>query len=192
MRYLYLVCFFFSFFAAAQVNHWESVVLPGDEWHYLVPTSQPNATWNQSGFNPSGWSTGNSGFGYGDNDDATILSPTMSVYIRKNFFISNVSEIESVLLDIDYDDGFVAYINGQEIARNLVTGTIPNYNQPSDAYREANLYQGIVPERYEVDNALLTSGVNILAVQVHNYNLTSSDLTAIPWYKFASRYASLG
>ena len=87
MRYLYLVCFFSSFFAAAQVNHWESVVLPGDEWHYLVPTSQPNATWNQSGFNPSGWSTGNSGFGYGDNDDATILSQTMSVYIRKNFFI---------------------------------------------------------------------------------------------------------
>ena len=180
MRYLYLVCFFSSFFAAAQVNHWESVVLPGDEWHYLVPTSQPNATWNQSGFNPSGWSTGNSGFGYGDNDDATILSPTMSVYIRKNFFISNVSEIESVLLDIDYDDGFVAYLNGQEIARNLVTGTIPNFNQPSDAYREANLYQGIVPERYEVDNALLTSGTNILAVQVHNFNLTSSDLTAIP------------
>ncbi len=180
MRYLYLVCFFSSFFAAAQVNHWESVVLPGDEWDYLVPTSQPNATWNQSGFNPYGWSTGNSGFGYGDNDDATILSPTMSVYIRKKFFISNVSEIESVLLDIDYDDGFVAYLNGQEIARNLVTGTIPNYNQPSDAYREANLYQGIVPERYEVDNALLTSGVNILAVQVHNYNLTSSDLTAIP------------
>jgi len=180
MRYLYLFCIFSSFFGAAQVNHWESVVLPGDEWHYLVPTSQPNATWNQSGFNPSGWSTGNSGFGYGDNDDATILSPTMSVYIRKNFFISNVSEIESVLLDIDYDDGFVAYLNGQEIARNLVTGTIPNYNQPSDAYREANLYQGIVPERYEVDNALLTSGTNILAVQVHNYNLTSSDLTAIP------------
>ena len=180
MRYLYLVCIFSSFLTAAQVNHWESVVLPGDEWHYLVPTSQPNVTWNQSGFNASGWSTGHSGFGYGDNDDATILSPTMSVYIRKNFFISNVSEIESVLLDIDYDDGFVAYLNGQEIARNLVSGTIPNYNQPSDAYREANLYQGIVPERYEVDNALLTSGVNILAVQVHNYNLTSSDLTAIP------------
>ena len=37
-----------------------------------------------------------------------------------------------------------------------------------DAYREANLYQGIVPERYEVDNALLTSGTNILAVPVHN------------------------
>ena len=158
MRYLYLVCIFSSFLTAAQVNHWESVVLPGDEWHYLVPTSQPNVTWNQSGFNASGWSTGHSGFGYGDNDDATILSPTMSVYIRKNFFISNVSEIESVLLDIDYDDGFVAYLNGQEIARNLVTGTIPNFNQPSDAYREANLYQGIVPERYEVDNALLTSG----------------------------------
>ena len=110
MRYLYLVCIFSSFLAAAQVNHWESVVLPGDQWQYLVPTSQPNSNWNQVQFNSSSWSTGASGFGYGDGDDATILPSTMSVYIRATFTITDASVVEAMVLDLDYDDGFVAYL----------------------------------------------------------------------------------
>ena len=180
MRYLYVVCLFSSFFAVAQIHHWESVVLPGDEWQYLVPTSQPNATWNQSGFTPSGWSTGNSGFGYGDDDDATILSNTMSVYIRSTFTIIDASVVEAMILDLDYDDGFVAYLNGQEIARNLVSGSVPDFDQASDGNHEALLPQGFAPERFTVDTALLITGTNVIAVQVHNQALDSSDLTVLP------------
>ena len=63
MRNSLLLCVFFPLFAFSQIDHWESVVLPGDNWNYLVPTSQPNANWNQPGFNASGWSSGPSGFG---------------------------------------------------------------------------------------------------------------------------------
>ena len=180
MRYLYLFCLLSSFFTSAQIDHWESVVLPGDQWDYIIPSSQPNSSWNQLGFNSSNWSTGNSGFGYGDGDDATIISNTISVYIRTIFTITNASEVEDIILDLDYDDGFVAYLNGQEIARNLISGSIPNFNQLSDGFHEALLPQGYAPERFGVDTNLLNTGANVLAVQVHNQSINSSDLSALP------------
>ena len=89
MRYSYLVCLLLPLFTFSQIDHWESVVLPGDNWDYLVPTSQPSTNWNQSGFDSSSWSTGPSGFGFGDGDDATVIPITMSVYIRKTFEITD-------------------------------------------------------------------------------------------------------
>ena len=118
--------------------------------------------------------------GYGDNDDETIIPTTISVFIRKTFEIYDTDAIESVLLDIDYDDGFVAYINGQEIARSMLTGSMPDYNQTTDGWREPNLPQGLVPERFAVDSELLNNGINVIAVQVHNHSINSSDLTALP------------
>ncbi len=184
MRYLLLIILFSISKLTAQVDHWESVILPGDPWSYIVPTSQPDQDWNQIGFNDSSWQEGISGFGYGDDDDATIISNTMSIYIRTTFDILDISSIESVLLDIDYDDGFVAFINGHEVARNLITGTIPDFNQPSDGWHEALLPQGYVPERFAVETNILNSGANVIAVQVHNYSLDSSDMTALPVLSF--------
>jgi len=180
MRLIDIVVLVTSFFASAQIDHWESVVLPGDQWDYLVPSSQPSSSWNQLGYNSSSWSTGNSGFGYGDGDDATIVSNTISIYIRKTFSITNLSDIEAIILDLDYDDGFVAYLNGQEVARNLISGSIPNFNQTSDGYHEALLPQGYAPERFGIDVNLLNPGTNVLAVQVHNQSFDSSDLSALP------------
>ena len=180
MRYSIVLYVFFPLFAFSQIDHWESVVLPGDNWNYLIPTSQPNANWNQPGFNVSSWSTGPSGFGFGDDDDATVIPTAMSVYIRKTFYITDVSAVGYMVLDIDYDDGFVAYLNGQEIARNLMSGDVPAFDQPSEGYHEALLYQGYGPERFQVDQSLLTSGLNVIAVQVHNQTIQSTDLSALP------------
>ena len=180
MRLIHILVLVTSFFASAQIDHWESVVLPGDQWNYLVPSSQPSSSWNQLGYNSSSWSTGNSGFGYGDGDDATVVSNTISIYIRKTFTITNLSDIEAIILDLDYDDGFVAYLNGQEVARNLISGAVPNFNQTSDGYHEALLPQGYAPERFGIDVNLLNAGTNVLAVQVHNQSFDSSDLSALP------------
>tara|TARA_B110001469_G_C9648945_1_gene330158 strand:- start:6504 stop:9107 length:2604 start_codon:yes stop_codon:yes gene_type:complete len=180
MRYSYLVCLVLPLFSFAQIDHWESVVLPGDDWDYLVPTAQPATDWNQSGFDSSSWSTGPSGFGYGDEDDATVISPTLSVYIRKTFEITDATAVEYLVLDIDYDDGFVAYLNGQEIARNLVSGDVPTFDQASDGLHEASLPNNYAPDRFEIDLTLLTTGTNTLAVQVHNESIGSSDLSALP------------
>ena len=169
-----------SFVGVAQEDHWESLVIPGDQWSYLVPNTQPSADWHSSTFDASGWSTGSTGIGHGDGDDATLINTTLSVYMRIEFTVIDPAIITALILDMDYDDGFVAYLNGQEIARSLVSGTVPAFDQPSDGLHEASLYQSIDPDRFEINTDLLLTGTNILAVEVHNESLASSDLSAIP------------
>ena len=182
MKSLLIFCIsLISTFCYSQIDHWESVVLPGDYWFYRVPSSQPNPSWNLLYFDDSNWAQGMSGFGYGDDDDATLVPEnTISIYLRKTFDIIDIDAIDKIRLDIDYDDGFVAYLNGQEIARDLVSGAIPRYDQLSDGHHNALLPEGQKPEYFYVDKDLLVEGPNVIAVQVHNQSSTSSDLTALP------------
>lgn len=163
----------------AQSSQWNSVVIPGQAWKYTLPDG-PNTNWTKSNFDDSSWSVGNTGIGYGDEDDETTISNTISLYMRKTFEIEDVSLVSRAVLDIDYDDGFVAYINGVEVARDLFSGDHTSYSMPSDGLHEAQLYTGNIPERYFFDKTLLSDGSNIIAVQVHNQSLTSSDLSALP------------
>ena len=88
---------------------------------------------------------------------------------------------------MDYDDAFVAYLNGVEIARDNIgeVGDHPAYNQLSDGFHESLMYQGGSPDYFYLINlktsGLLLPGDNVLAIQVHNQSLTSSDLSAIPF-----------
>lgn len=176
-----VLCTLLSFSALAQTDHWESVILQGDTWSYLVPTTQPTSDWVQSGFDDSSWNQGATGIGYGDDDDQTVIENSISLYLRMEFTLVAVAEIDQLLLDMDYDDGFVAHLNGTEIARSLVSGEPPAFDQPSDGLHEAMLYTGVDPERWEIDPSLLVDGTNLLAIEVHNESLTSSDMSAIPF-----------
>lgn len=122
------------------------------------------------------------GFGYGDNDDRTVVSPTLSVFIRKKFNITNRDKIQDALLHVDYDDGFIAFLNGEEIARSTMPEGNVLFNQGSNGLHEALLYQGQAPEGFLIRedrlNELLVAGENTLAIQVHNDNIGSSDLSS--------------
>jgi hypothetical protein len=78
-----------------------------------------------------------------------------------------------------------AYLNGEEIARaNVGTpGTMPAYDEPSITWREAEMYQGGLPEPYSIPmeqlEGLWQNGTNTLAIQVHNAGVNSSDLSAL-------------
>lgn len=165
---------------------WETVITKGDNWKYLVPTSEPSSTWRNLGFDDAAWKSGPSGFGLGDNDDATTVPQTNSVYIRKIFSVTNPATVDTAFLHVDYDDAFVAYLNGVEIARaNIGTkGTPPTYSQSANSNHEAMMYQNGLPEVFPIANirALLKTGDNLLTMQVHNINTTSSDLTLIPFF----------
>ncbi|MEA3444355.1 MAG: CotH kinase family protein, partial [Bacteroidota bacterium] len=90
-----------------------------------------------------------------------------------------------------------AYLNGIEIARgNIgVPGIIPLFDTYADNNtHEAQMYQGGKPEGFllyqdEIDT-ILVQGNNVLAIQVHNYGITSSDMSAIPWF-FAATSSSI-
>ena len=168
--------------------NWETIIDWGDSWTYLIPDETTSGDWMDSEFDDSTWEVGSSGFGYGDEDDNTTLETTGSVFIRHEFDLESIEETTEVLFHMDYDDGFVAYLNGVEIAReNLTSDGPPAYDQFADDYNhEAQLYQGGQPSAFTVDTELLQTGTNVLAVQVHNANATSSDLTAIPFLSLGS------
>ena len=170
----------------SQIDHWETLIQENNNWTYLVPSAPVDPAWNTVGFNTSGWSVGQGGFGYGDGDDQTVLpNGTISCYQRIQFTINDTAQIEAAALTIDYDDSFVAYLNGVEISRDLLTGTPPNWNDQANGLHEAQIYQGIYPAQYTIDKgflqANLNQGTNVLAVQTHNESGTSSDMSSRVW-----------
>ena len=152
-------------------------VVEGDQWSYFKGTAEPPATWKDVGFDDSGWLQGPSGFGYADGDDATVLSDMsgsyLTVYARREFTVSDASLVTELTLSVDFDDGFVAYLNGVEVDRRNVSSTA--YNSTATAFREAG-----TPVVIAVDPGLLNAGANVLAVQGHNGSLDSSDFSLIP------------
>jgi hypothetical protein len=143
--------------------------------------------WIQPGFDASSWNSGTGGVGFADGDDNTIIpTSSISVFVRKEFTISDLSVIKKVILNMDYDDAFVAYVNGIEVARNGITSSgQPIYNQFGEISHEAKLYQNQYPDQFLFDildfPATLLQGTNVLCVEVHNQTATSSDLTCRPF-----------
>lgn len=167
-----------------QVSYARTLVNQGDDFKYMLPTSEPSVDWKQLNFDDTNWSSGSSGFGYSDGDDATFIpTGTTSVYLRKKFTIGSLDNITSLILDIDYDDGFVAYINGVEVARANINGNPPSYTTTTIQDHEALMYNGGKPDRFVISNfaTLLNVGDNILTIQGHNVSDNSSDFTLIPF-----------
>jgi hypothetical protein len=167
--------------AQTAVDHWETVVYDSMIWRYKS-NADPGNDWSKPAFNDQSWAQGRGGFGYGDNDDRTIIGASLSVFLRKKFTITNRDQIREAILHLDYDDGFIAYLNGVEIARSNMGNQITvAYTQASTGLHEALLYQGQPPEGFVLTTPQLNAlvdGENTLAVQVHNENIGSSDLTS--------------
>jgi hypothetical protein len=167
----------------SNINHWESCVVENQTWKYFTPSADIPG-WQLTTFNDASWPSGQGGMGFGDGDDLTIIPTTaVCVYMRKTFNIIDTSVINSVLFAMDYDDGFVAYLNGVEIARANMVGT-PSWNTLASASHEAQLYQNFQPLIFSLTqntiNTLLKNGTNVLCIETHNNTIASTDLTSRP------------
>ncbi|GAB5521860.1 MAG: hypothetical protein RhofKO_41110 [Rhodothermales bacterium] len=165
---------------------WETVVREGDVWHYR--TAQPVSHWITDRYDASHWDEGPSGFGYADGDDQTVIQPLTALFTRTTFAVADTAAVLDLILHVDYDDAFVAYLNGTEIARNNIgtVGDRPRSTDVASGNREAgtaNLYSGADWK------ALLKPGENVLAVQGHNVSATSSDFSLIPSLSLLFRQA---
>jgi hypothetical protein len=170
----------------SQSNHWETLIKAPEQWRYFLgtttpPAVEPSATWRTLAFNDGGWLQGSGGFGYADGDDATTIPAVMSVLMRKKFTIVDKTKIEAGILSVDYDDGFVAYLNGTEIARANMDGmgAFPPYTSGTSGFGDEGLVNPLpFTISKETLQSLLIQGENVLAVQVHNESAGSSDLTS--------------
>ncbi|BDX37956.1 hypothetical protein CYCD_13110 [Tenuifilaceae bacterium CYCD] len=183
------LCVSFEYGFTQSVNHWETAVFSEDQWRYRVNESELPSNWYGVGFDDSSWLLGNGGFGYEDNDDNTTVPACMSVSIRQTFTITNKSDISAALLHVDYDDAFVAWINGVEVARSAgLIGQSILWDSPSSQSHEAVMFSGGTPQSFYLSadqlNAILVQGQNVIAVQVHNTSTSSSDLSLRPYLSF--------
>ena len=103
----------------------ESLVKYYSEWKYFegkTEPSIPHTAWKKLNFDDSDWKLGPSGFsvGFGSYNAPTELQGMpgeySSIFLRKVFDLDDIDWIKSLILRVDYDDGFVTYINGNEVA----------------------------------------------------------------------------
>ena len=169
-------------------GEWISVINFGSSWHYSDGDEQIPFDWNTLQFDVSAWPSGPTPIGFGDDDDMTIISPTASLFMSKIFEVEDIDNIIFGLLHMDYDDGFVVYINGAEVLRENLgePNTQVPYDQFADINVEANIYRGLNPDKFFIENITdhLINGQNIIALQVHNASENLSDLTALPILSF--------
>lgn len=187
MKYIslcfFVICFFSNHLFSQTIDHWETIVFAEDIWKYRVGNSEPPSDWFETNFDDSTWDEGQGGIGYGDGDDNTNIQNTISLYMRKDFDIVDISHLEMALFHADYDDGFIAYLNGVEIARANMNGDFPSFDAITPVDREAQMYDGGLPVPFTLSkdkiNQYLQNGNNTLAIQVHNRDINSSDLSSL-------------
>jgi hypothetical protein len=170
-----------------------------DTWSWHKGTNAPEVGWQTTpdGSLSAAWGSGPGGFGYSDdtpnetNQCRTILSDMKgaaannygSFYIRKTFSIANaVDPAVHIQLTMDYDDQFVAYLDGTELQRSAgvpgTAGTEPAYNANVTATHESfRGTSGNAPSVYDLGavGARLGVGTHVLAVVGFNANRTTSS-----------------
>lgn len=104
-----------------------------------------------------------------------------SALLRIPFTVADSAGLNVLELRMRYDDGFVAWLNGTEIARrNAPAATVPAFNAAAAASRGSS--QPFQTEIIDVSRyaALLTTGTNVLSIQGMNAAAADADLILLP------------
>jgi len=157
--------------AELPIDH--KVLIPqGADWQYTFDLPVRGRDWGQLGFEAEGWKTAPGAFGYGDLKFRTNLREMRRkhtvLYARREFQVEQADRITELGLNIDFRDGFIAYVNGAEVARSGV-GRSSGRNAQNIKLRETRGFR-----YYVLGNALkfLKDGTNVFAIETH---LSSPD-----------------
>lgn len=158
------------------------LISAGSSWKYSDNGTSPGAGWNTNSFSDAAWAGGNAELGYGDSDEATVVSygPSSSnkyvtTYFRKTFNVPNPALFYSLELQAVRDDGIVVYINGTEVWRNnMPGGTINNSTLASStiAFGSESSWNTT-----NISASYLLTGANLIAVEIHQDATNSSDIS---------------
>ena len=149
--------------------------------------------WYDIDFNPIGWTVGTNGVGYEDSpaDYRNLIDTDVrndwndeesSVYSRFEFDLPanfDSGNFDRLTLRIKYDDGFVAYLNGDRVASANAPGST---DWQSNATRSHSDGSAVTFSDFSITSALgdLKPGKNVLAIHGLNVNDGSSDMLILP------------
>jgi hypothetical protein len=158
-----------------------------------VPTtSSVDNSWRKIGFDDSSWTSGQTGVGFESSPNDAINYTSLiktdvgaqmgqtrwSAYIRIPFSIPDPESYTSLTLRMKYDDGFVAYLNGQLVASANAPATI-TYRSAASAYHDDG--DAVNFQDFDLTPYLsnLVAGNNVLAIDGLN-GKNSSDFVIMP------------
>jgi hypothetical protein len=157
------------------------LIAKGASWSFLDDGADPGTAWRAPGFDDASWASGPAELGYGDGKESTLVgfggNPSakhVTTYFRHAFSVADPSTIGGLHLSIKRDDGAIVYLNGAEVhrsnlppgpvsARTLAAGTVAG---------DAELAFVVAP----IDASLLVPGRNLIAVEIHQRSVASSDI----------------
>ena len=176
-------------YAAHAGEHALKLIEAGTPARALVPATDMGTDWTALAYDDSAWATGATGVGY---DSAPDYDPLIGLdvgnamngsnatcYIRVPFTNPNFRGDGDVTLRMRYDDGFVAYLNGVEVARANAPDS-PAWNSAATANHadpEAMVYQDFFISSF---TSVLRYGDNVLAIHGLNDGAGSSDFLIVP------------
>ncbi|MES2777206.1 MAG: PKD domain-containing protein [Bacteroidota bacterium] len=158
-----------------------NVISYGNAWKYLDNGSDQGTIWRGAAFNDGSWASGPGQLGYGDGDEATVVSygpnsaaKYITTYFRKQVSITNPSGYANFTLNVKRDDGIVMYVNGVEVYRNnMPTGTITYTSVATAAASDDG--NGI--QTVSLAASSFVNGTNTIAVEMHQNAGSSTDLS---------------
>ncbi|MEM6335739.1 MAG: Ig-like domain-containing protein, partial [Bacteroidota bacterium] len=162
-----------------------ALIAAGSTWRYNDTGDDLGTEWRTLEYDDSGWPTGAAQLGYGDEDEMTVISfgsddrdkhPT--AYFRHAFTIDDPSLYAALSLSILRDDGAVVYLNGTEILRsNMPDGEI-TFDTFAASVVKDEAEDTFVWRQIDLStNPVLVAGTNVIAVEVHQRDAVSTDLS---------------
>jgi hypothetical protein len=164
----------------------ETIVPTGSLWRYLDDGTDQGTAWRATSYPAAaGWAEGAAQLGYGDGDETTTVNcgPSapncnqdnfITTYFRHTFTVPDPARYTDLTLRLNRDDGAAVYLNGTEIARDLLNPDAL-FSDPATGTVGGATENQFFP--FSVPASLLVAGTNVLAVEVHQNNSTSSDIS---------------
>jgi Regulator of Chromosome Condensation (RCC1) repeat protein/Calx-beta domain-containing protein/Big-like domain-containing protein len=153
------------------------IILPaGSVWRYRADGTDLGTLWREVSYDDSIWNSGPAQLGFGDGDEATMLTPgIMTAYFRRPFD-SPINGVTSLTLRLLRDDGAVVYINGMEVFRsNMPPGPVV-YDTPATV-SVGGAEESTQFVTAQINPNVLVQGLNVVAVEVHQVTQNSGDLS---------------
>ena len=158
----------------------EAVVPYGAEWRFNDAGTDLGSAWRDPDYDDSQWDSGPAELGYGDGDEETRVgfggsarNKNPTTYFRRTFPVSDADAVLSAVCRVFRDDGVVVYLNGTQIGIDNIDDN-PAYD---DFARSADDDGDEEIEFPPVPPALLREGNNTLAVEIHQSDRQSSDIS---------------
>ncbi len=160
------------------------LIQKGSTWAYRDDGTDQGTAWRAATFNDGSWKRGLARLGYGGDGEKTTLGfgpdpqrKFVTTYFRQQFMVGDKRQVKSLVLRLLRDDGAVVYLNGTEALRDNMPA------QPAAITRSTlapRLVGGADEHRFReftLDATPLVDGTNMLAVELHQWNPASSDIS---------------